>query len=332
MRGAFDVLDRSSIPFTVLKGFALAHQVYPSPETRLMNDVDLWMDEAAIRSAMEALAPLGWRVPWWRRRFSEQPGMGEEVGLVLGTTPLLLELHSRPASLLETIPGKLDSFRQRSVPANLGGLPARVLPVEETLIHLSLHLAQHHRFLGGLPRLLDITLVCAAQDPAFDWIALSERCVALGIPGWVATSLATARRLLGAPIPEAALAAFRVDRLDRLTALASEQAWLSGKGGVRSRSVLAAPTLAGRAARILQRIRNVLRPAEGGPGGTIRLLRRLRFAAQITLPSYLRNLRTGNFRGGSGARFRRLSEANAELVEAMARAGPRVKAEALPSR
>ena len=43
---------------TVLKGFAPAHLVYPSPETRMMGDVDLWLHSETLNPAIAALEPL----------------------------------------------------------------------------------------------------------------------------------------------------------------------------------------------------------------------------------------------------------------------------------
>jgi hypothetical protein len=326
IRRALEALERARVPVTVLKGFALAHLVYPSPETRMMGDVDLWFHAETLTPAIAALESLGWRMPWWRDTGATLAG--GEVGLWLQSASLIVELHGEPASLVETVPHALEEFWSRRVKVNLGGVPAWTLPAEETLMHLSLHLAEHHRFIEAVARLLDVSLVVKSFGPGISWPAFVNRCAALGISGWVATSLGTAKAMLGAPVPADALAAFQVPDLDRLCAVASEQAWWPLRLGEAPESVLSAPTLVARGARLGHRLLELFDKTRAGPAGPRlkprQLLRRLRVTLQFRLPGFLRTLWLNVVHPAESARLRRLSADNQALVEAMRGRSPGV--------
>ncbi|HEY2806491.1 MAG TPA: nucleotidyltransferase family protein, partial [Gemmatimonadales bacterium] len=223
LRPAFAALDRAGIPFIVLKGLALAYRVYPTPETRTMNDVDLWVEASALDDATNALEAEGWRAPWWRDETG--PAAGEQC-LQYRDSRVLIELHYPPKSISDLMADGGASLWSARVPASLGWAEACVLPPEETLLHLSLHLAEHHRFINALGRLLDVTLVLRKSAADIDWPAFAQRCASLEASGWVGVTLGTARRMFGAPVPADALASFGIADLDDLCMVAEEQAWL----------------------------------------------------------------------------------------------------------
>lgn len=320
LRAVGKALDEGGIPFVLLKGFALAHEVYPAPDTRPMSDVDFWVGDN-IAKAAGLLGGLGWRAPWWRQRHARYSTEGEEVGLRLDGGALMIELHRHPRSLAAPIPGELPAIWARRVPAPVGGIPAAVLAPDDALLYLALHLGHAHRFVGALHRLLDVTLLVERHGAALDWPAFAARCRALGIAGWVATTLATARAMLGCAVGDDTLRAFAVDDLDRFRAMASEHCWLSGQGGVRPQSVMAAPTVAARARLVVARLGGVLmgEGAEAARPSPARLARRIRYALRFTLPKLVRAARGDAFRGDDGAALRRLSAENQVLVDSLRR-------------
>lgn len=326
LRQALEALEAAGASATVLKGFALAHLVYPSPELRPMSDADLWIHTPTLDGAVAALKPLGWHLPWWRDITVGPAGSGGQVGLLLPSAKLMLELHREPGSLLDNTPQALDDFWSRRVPATLGGVSAWVLPAEETLIHLSLHLAEHHRFLGAVGRLLDVALVVQARSREINWPAFAERCIALGVSRWVATVLATSHEMLGAPVRPEALSAFGVAELDRLCAAAAEQAWRAPRVGEAPFSVFSAPTVVGAAARLGSRLAALFDDA--GPSAGERRLSarqvfyRLRNTTQFILPGFLRQFWIRLVRPADAERLRRSNARNDALVEALRGGSP----------
>ncbi len=323
IRQVAETLHRAAIPFVFVKGFALAQRVYPAPDTRVMGDVDIWVGDRLVEAAA-ALETIGWRVPWWRRAHARFTVEGHEVGMRLGDTQHMLELHRAPRSLADTIPAELDEIWRRAAPADLGGISAATPALDDMLIHAVLHLAEHHLFLAAMPRLVDVA--CIARTGAIDWMAFAARCRLLGIAGWTATALETARRNVGAEIPEAAIAALGVPDLDHLVELASEQAWISERNGERPHAFAAADGLWAKTRLVADRARII---AFGIPGGTDktrlsvgRLLRRVRFTLQFTLPTLVRTAWRGTYRGAEGAQLRSAGARNAALVDQMRRHSP----------
>ena len=311
LRPAFTALDAGGVSFVVLKGLPLAYQAYPSPETRVMSDVDLWLEPGRKQDALDALAPLGWHKPPWRA-----PLAGEtEASLQFGDTKVLLELHDPPHSLAHAMPSAMPALWERRVRADLGGVSAWVLPPEETLMHLSVHLAEHHRFMAALSRLLDITLLLRRAGAGIDWPSFAARCRRYGIAGWVATSLGVARRLLGAPVTDGSLAAFGIADLDRLCELGAEQAVLKPRAGTNPTSVLMASSPAAAARRLGSRLARLVADdgANDQGGRTHRTMQRLSFAARVNLPGLLRTLWLSVTRPAEGARLRGRNARNDQL-------------------
>jgi len=321
LRRVFEALDHAGVPFVVLKGFALAYRAYPSPELRTMSDVDLWLNGGDLGAAMALLAPLGWKLPWWHRGDGRYMEDGITVGVRHGSGPLMLELHRSPASFDVLTGPQREAIWSRRVEADLGGRTALVLSDVDALLHVCLHLACHHRFVAGVPRLLDIAMLVQRRLDDASWPAIVRRSGDLGIAGWIATALGTARDMLGARVPEGALASFDVQDLPRLRAMARAQVWSSPRAGMTPLSILAAPTARERFGRAAARLRELMVPP-GQPDASVsqrlgRLLRRLTYAAGYIIPAFVRTMWRGTFRGENGARLRALSAENEELAVAM---------------
>ncbi len=327
MRPALAALDAAGIPFVVMKGFALAELAYPSPETRIMGDVDIWL-QGPPRSAEEALAPLGWRQPWWRQT-NASVGESHAVAVRLKETSLIIELHRLPESLAVLPPDEVALFWQRRQSADLGGITAPVLATAEQLLHLCLHLAQHHRFVAAIPRLLDVAQLVERRGNEIDWSSFAERCREAGVAGWVATALGTARLMMHADISRDALASFGVADLDALCRTAAEQAWLSDRAAVNPGSLFAASG-AERTRRLKTRLRDFSFAGEDAGTPFLQRLGRLtrrswRLLAYV-LPTVARAALRGTLRGEAGSQLRRLAAENSRLAEAMREQSQRIRA------
>src|SRR5258708_39822958 len=102
---------------------------------------------------------------------------------------LEIELHRRPGWLAKSIRCVSPEIWSRRVPCRLADMDCHVLVAEDMMIHLSLHLAEHHGFVSAMSGLLVLTLVVSGAGDTIRWHPFAERCASLGIAGWVATSL-----------------------------------------------------------------------------------------------------------------------------------------------
>lgn len=228
-RNVIEALSSAQVPALTLKGAALACEVYPERVARPMADLDLLVHEADLGRAREALLGIGLRVP---ARFEVRPTSGSyamrEVDKPFERpgTAFLVELKTELESTLPPFRFTTDSAWARSVPATLAGGATRVLHPEDFLVHLCLHACGGHRFDQGLRPLVDIRLFIEHHARQWDWPRLAASCLAQANAGWMYLTLALARDLLAAPVPDAFFAALPVPpNLAEASALATEQIW-----------------------------------------------------------------------------------------------------------
>jgi hypothetical protein len=141
-------LDKASIPFLILKGLPLAHELYPEPGLRPVGDLDLLVRRRFRDAALSVLASLGYRLPaaalplWYYRRHHFH------VLLVRsGGESLAVELHWQPHSFfsLSHVPeGELWASART---LRVGGQGVRVPGREENYLLLVQH--AHRHLLGG---------------------------------------------------------------------------------------------------------------------------------------------------------------------------------------
>lgn len=150
-----------------LKGFALAHLLYPEPALRPMSDIDLLVKPAQARQAQEILAELGFNAP--------PPPPGRLPGKHLANATrhadgltISVELHHNLFNLGHPHSLELAELTAPPVPFALGELTAYTLPYEEMLWHL----CQHLTIIGQPFRLIwlaDIVGLAERFAPAIDW-------------------------------------------------------------------------------------------------------------------------------------------------------------------
>lgn len=141
-----DILDRTNVPFRVLKGPAVAHLDYPEPVWRAFGDIDLLVRPDDLTSAVTALHAQGFtrRYPEPRvgfdRRFTKSVSMSGPAGEEI-------DLHRTLAA---------GGFGQRIIismlwnaqasPFDVGGRTFAALGPEERFLH-----ACYHTVLGNVP-------------------------------------------------------------------------------------------------------------------------------------------------------------------------------------
>lgn len=211
----------AGIPSLILKGSALAYDLYPSPASRVRGDTDLLIDRADLQPAREALAGLGYRLLG-----DAAPGLDDlnlqEVWQLRSADGGShdLDLHWQALNS----PALRDQLPFHECIAAARPLPrlhpaARGLDRARALLHACLHRAQHisspyhvegDTHYGG-DRLIwahDIHLLAAALEPE-QWQQLCRIARAEGSAAACLAGLEFARARLGTAWPEEVTAQLR---------------------------------------------------------------------------------------------------------------------------
>lgn len=231
LRDMLHALERHSIPVMLLKGAILAHQIYPTPSTRTMDDLDVLVPQPRIHAALAALQEIGFGFP---ERYHDayrtlaQAAEPPDVTWPLQRPdqPIFVELHTS-IDFARTLPaGHLEAMWARSVATSVGGLACRMLHHDDFLMHLCLHLSRYHKFQPGMRALLDIALYVAHYAAVWDWPALATASQHQGTASWLYVTLHLAHTLLGAPVPPSFFAQLSPPaHLHEVERLAIAQCW-----------------------------------------------------------------------------------------------------------
>lgn len=200
-----------ALDWLAFKGVTLAARYYPSVSHRQVNDIDIWVDAAAHKSARAVLAALGFaklddedrwsladrgprHAAFLNTRFIEEMHASAELGSV--------ELHWRLA--LNTHQFSLDPalLLQRGQSIQLAGEVIRVMQADDLLLYLCEHGSRHGW--SRLKWLVDLPFVLGSQD--WDWGALFAKARAAGCEKTLALGLELSRCLLGWQMPAQAAA------------------------------------------------------------------------------------------------------------------------------
>jgi len=212
------------IAVIVLKGAALAETVYPGGAVRPRRDVDLLVRTEDLARVADTLGALGYHFTggtrpqaWWRAEhyhwtFRKPKPPPFDVPLEVHWH---LERPSRPFAI------DLEGLWQRAMPATIAGVEARILAPEDGLVYLCLHACHHagapmreQRFNLRLLSCCDMAAVIRHYRPSFAWASLVERAQQWRVAPYVYLPLQLARELLGAAVPESALAALEPEGVE----------------------------------------------------------------------------------------------------------------------
>jgi hypothetical protein len=268
--GAVRMLRDAGIRFVCLKGFALAHLLYPRPELRIVGDVDLLLNRAELRKATAALAAAGFKAMPIPNRFGFISD-SSFLPLVSEDGQVALDLHLAPdawpagrALTAEAVFARAARFRAGDLEL-LGPAP------EHAFFLLVTNTAKDRFGPEGVRKLVDAAMLLRAC-PGLDWAELRE----LAERGGYARSLSAFHRLLDLLGLQRALQGRGLRRLSRRNLKEIEQvaalyrtarvAQLGFYGKLR-REFLLGPGPQNVLRINLKRLRGLLRPGSGVPPG-----------------------------------------------------------------
>lgn len=199
-REAIEVLKESQMRPIVLKGMALAHQVYPRPELRTFGDIDILLPMGEIDAATRALC----RVGWWQSSTEEAiPDHHHGPVLFSRTGGVAIELHHH--ILPGKHPFKVDVNRLLSNVdvASIAGLDVHVLKPEIMLFHICVHVSYGHAYeFFPLRSLMDVFAITTEQRDSIDWNKFISFILETRASGAVYWPLRLSRQWLGANVPD----------------------------------------------------------------------------------------------------------------------------------
>ncbi len=210
LKPIFDVLNEQQLPLIVLKGIALAEQVYPGFGIRGTSDADLLVKKADVYRIDAALSALGYVA----RDSSVLRALDNPVGYLAsldyrkndGSLPNL-HVHWHPVNT--SVPafmfaGQIDPDRLwgRAIPVMLANAKARILCPEHQVIYLCEHALRINHSFDRLILIYDIFYAVRTYRNQIDWDFLIEEARRFNISNLVFLSLAIVRHYTSLTISE----------------------------------------------------------------------------------------------------------------------------------
>lgn len=204
---AFTRLDATfrsaNIPTVWLKGFALAHSVYPNPALRPMRDIDVLVPAAQKEHALELAQQLGYVLDMPPHSEAMQ-SMWHHYHL---RGDIALELHYSLIGLRSKLltPEQLDWFWAHTRVLQANDLTFTCFTPEAELLYLCAHaILQHGETEFLLHRYLDLHLLIQ-KNPALDWNSILEQAIDARWTYAVQRALEITREYFGTTIPDETL-------------------------------------------------------------------------------------------------------------------------------
>ena len=204
LEGILKHLAEHRIPVILLKGAALAKEVYPTIAVRPMNDVDVLVREGDVPPTLRTLNAMGYETvaPTAYRCEVTARKPGSEKSPVEVHWSLFVSFYYQ-----QRIP--MDWLWETTKQIEMGKTTASVLGPEAQLLHLCGHLHLHHG--GDESRLLwlhDVAALLVRYEDQIDWADLLNRCQQYDLVLPVRRTLRCMVNEWRAPIPPRALQSF----------------------------------------------------------------------------------------------------------------------------
>jgi hypothetical protein len=339
LRNIVQAFRGHGIDLILLKGAVLSPVAYPDPCLRSMSDLDLLVRPVDVQRALRLIEAGGFGCPKYYSSMHPElfsgrsaPATGEiAVPLQKSGTRAFVELHTQLESAEPAYPVPTAMLWDGAEDVELCGLKCTTLDKHEFLLHLIMHLSEHHLFEHGLRSLLDVHLWIERHHSQLNWRLIADQATRRGYAQWVYLTLRMVRDALATPVPDAALMALGAPaQLASMQQLAYEQVLAEGRVGGNFPSLLiktlAQPTVSSAGRLVIRRllprctatpaemVRTLAQPETTGIGLA---LRRLLGDLRTRGPKYFRAWRAGRMRWTSLKRAAKLLSRADQLRELM---------------
>ena len=204
VRSIFEQLDRSAIPFIVLKGAALVAAYLDDYSLRPMEDIDILVRDEHVPAAVAILTAMGLTPPGIDARLMDDCRVRSIVhGWLFHGANQNIDLHWR-ALHLDRRPHADDQFWQNAQEASLDSMVVRILDSAHQLLHIFAHAAQDFGGAAVQRWPADAALVIRGA-PDLSWERLIGEAGARRISAIAANGLTFLAREIDMPIPDAVI-------------------------------------------------------------------------------------------------------------------------------
>jgi len=206
-------LAKAGIPVIWLKGMALAQTLYPLPEIRPMDDIDLLVPYELGQMAVQEVQGIGYHFPPEHALAGKIPApetMLYHYHLLGGPSGAVeLEIHVRLLADEALLPQQeMNWFWHESEMAGEGQAAFTVLKSEANFLYLCAHTILHHgEFEFRLQRVYDLHLL--VSQTRMDWDLVINQANKFGWNYTVARCLTLIQDYFSTPVPQSVLLACR---------------------------------------------------------------------------------------------------------------------------
>ncbi len=172
-RSVFQVLDSlnaSGIDYMIVKGPAVAYSIYPDPSVRNFNDLDVIVRERDWQATHRLLTAMDFEqeenLPAPPPKFCPQ-NVAYETKYIHQQTGFKVEIHYDDIFNAGLAARDVEAIWRRAVTISIKDTPAKILSLEDQLIHLCIH-AHYHGY-TRLNWFSDIAFVMRNRKADIDW-------------------------------------------------------------------------------------------------------------------------------------------------------------------
>lgn len=218
--------QHEGIPALTFKGQLLAEQAYGDVSLRSCFDLDIFVPEAEVLRAKQAVVALGYRPEFALQPYQEADLLRIECEytFIHTATGARVDLQWRPRARYFSFPLPARELWERSISTTLAGHPVRTFAMEDLVLMLVVHGAKH-----TWSRLDQVSTLAAVlrNHPGLEWSAVEQRAREYGAHRMLLLGVQLAVTWFSAPIPDWLLSAVKQD--GQTDALASElaQGWFA---------------------------------------------------------------------------------------------------------
>ena len=202
-RTILEALEAADAPGVVWKGPVLAHTVYPGPELRVFNDLDILVRRKDVTVARRVLEQRGYaRV--FGPDIPDDDLFGEaNQDVTMGHPGSLMDIDLHWGTVRRYFSSAIDFEELWSEHGliTVNGHPVRALAMEPMVLALAVHGAKHgpHPW-PALKWVTDMEAILHTAEGS-EWSSILARADRLGCRRMLLLGLALAQDLLGAPVP-----------------------------------------------------------------------------------------------------------------------------------